>query len=91
MVWEFGKMEKILEVDVMAKLTDEQIWEILDKADEARDKGDFEGQYRLLKQIPISPWLAKAGKEVWGKEFLLEGDYNLSEAEEAYGKDWLSR
>jgi hypothetical protein len=74
----------------MAKLTDEQISEILDKVQEADAKGDYDESYRLLRQLPIAPWLAKAGKEVWGKEFLLEGGFDLSEAEAAYGKDWLS-
>jgi hypothetical protein len=74
----------------MAKLTDEQVWEISDKAKEARRRGDLEECYRLLRQIPLEPWLAKAAKEVLGKEFMLEYGFDLSKAEAAYGKDWLA-
>jgi hypothetical protein len=76
---------------MVAKLTLEQKAEIIEKPLEADARGDYDEGSRLLRQLPIAPWLAKAGKEVWGKEFLLENEYDLSEAEAAYGKDWLSR
>jgi hypothetical protein len=72
----------------MAQLTDEQIDEILDKSFEAEREGNKEECYRILKQIPISPWLARGLKEVYGKK-LIEHGFNLSEAEAAYGKSWL--
>jgi hypothetical protein len=37
----------------------------------------------------MPPFLAKIMKEQMGKEFLLEGGYNLSEAEAEFGADWL--
>lgn len=74
----------------MATLTDDQIADIIDKSLEADARGDYEEGDRLLKQLPIAPWLAHAAKEVWGKEFLLDNGFDLSRAEAAYGKEWLS-
>jgi hypothetical protein len=75
----------------MTKLTREQEAEIIEKSLEADARGDREESCRLLKQLPLEPWLAKAGKEVCGKDFLLENGFDLSKAEAAYGKDWLSQ
>ena len=74
----------------MSQLTWEQRIELIDKFKDADKSGNEAEAVKLLRQIPISPWLAKAGKEVFGRDFLIENGYNLSEAEEEYGKDWLS-
>jgi hypothetical protein len=39
----------------------------------------------------MPPYLAKVAKEKSGKDFLLNGGWNLSEAEAAFGLDWLSK
>ncbi|SHN72788.1 hypothetical protein [Desulfovibrio litoralis] len=75
----------------MSNLTREERFEIIEKSMAASKAGNDDEAMRIAKQLPIAPWLAKAGKEVWGKDFLLENGYNLSEAEAEYGKDWLSQ
>ena len=53
--------------------------------------GDKEGYSRLTRTIPMPPYLAKVMKEKVGLDFLLNGGWNLSEAEAEFGKDWLSK
>jgi hypothetical protein len=45
----------------------------------------------LMKKIPLAPYLAKAAKESFGIECLLRGGWDLSEANEEYGSDWLAK
>lgn len=65
------------------KLSYEEKVAFLDKAHTAMKQGD----YSLLKIIPVAPSVAWAAKETMGKEFLK--GWNLSRAEAAYGKNWL--
>ena len=51
--------------------------------------GDREGYNRLMRSVPIPPFLAKVVKEKIGTAFLVEGGWNLSEAEAKFGTDWL--
>ena len=51
--------------------------------------GDKEGSSRLLRTIPMPPYLAKVFKEKVGADFLINGGWNLSEAEAEFGQDWL--
>jgi hypothetical protein len=51
--------------------------------------GDTEGESRLIRTIPMPPYLAKVMKEKVGVDFLINGGWNLSEAEEAFGQNWL--
>jgi len=53
--------------------------------------GDEEGASRLTRTIPVPPWLAKIMKEKSGVDFIIEGGWNMSEAEAEFGSDWLSR
>jgi hypothetical protein len=39
----------------------------------------------------MPPYLAKMAKEKMGMDFLINGGWNLSEAEAEFGSDWLSR
>ncbi len=55
------------------------------------EAGDKEGYSRLIRSIPMPPYLAKIYKEKVGIEPLINGGWNLSEAEAEFGKDWLSR
>jgi hypothetical protein len=73
----------------MTKLTEEQEYEILDKAIDAQKAGDEEEASRLARQLPVPPWLAKAVKEIFGVEYLQGRDLSLAEAE--YGSDWLNK
>ena len=53
--------------------------------------GDTEGSTRLLRSIPMPPYLAKVMKEKVGADFLINGGWNLSEAEAEFGQDWLNK
>jgi len=61
------------------------------KACMLRQAGDEEGYDRLMRSIPMPPYLAKIYKEKVGVEHLINGGWNLSEAEAEFGRDWLSR
>jgi len=52
--------------------------------------GDEEGSIRLLRSIPMPPYLAKVMKEKMGADFLIDAGYNLSEAEAEFGQGWLN-
>ena len=61
------------------------------KAAALRKAGDEEGASRLLRTAPMPPYLAKMFKEKVGPEFLINGGWNLSEAEAEFGSDWLAK
>jgi len=63
---------------------------ISNKALDLFDAGDREGYSRLMRTIPMPPYLAKVAKEKIGVDFLINGGWNLSEAEAEFGRDWLS-
>jgi len=52
--------------------------------------GDEEGYSRLIRTAPMPPYLAKVFKEKVGADFLINGGFNLSEAEAEFGRDWLT-
>jgi hypothetical protein len=39
----------------------------------------------------LVPYLVEFAKNRLGSEFLVKGDFNLSEAEAEFGQDWLSK
>jgi len=55
------------------------------------EAGDEEGSSRLTRSIPMPPYLAKIMKEKMGVDYLINGGWNLAEAEAEFGQDWLSR
>jgi hypothetical protein len=61
------------------------------KSIELEKQGKFEEADRVHKQIPLPPYLAKFAKEKMGVDFLLNGGWNLSEAEAEYGYGWLNK
>ena len=61
------------------------------KSIELEEQGKFEEAKRVSRQIPLAPYLAKFLKDHLGTEALLQGGWNLAEAEEEYGSDWLSK
>jgi hypothetical protein len=61
------------------------------KAAELWDAGDKEGYDRLMRTVPMPPYLAKVAKEKIGVDFLINGGWNLSEAEAEFGQNWLSK
>ena len=64
---------------------------ISNKAFSLLDAGDREGYMRLIKTAPMPPYLAKVAKEKIGADFLINGGWNLSEAEAEFEQDWLSK
>jgi len=63
---------------------------ILRKANALEDAGDEGGADRLMRSLPLPPYLAKVYKEKLGLDFLLNMGWNLSEVEAAFGSEWLS-
>ena len=59
------------------------------RAIELEKAGKLEEGSKLIRSIPLPPYLAKLAKEALGSQGLIESGFNLSEAE--YGKDWLDR
>ena len=75
-------------------MTQKERAEIALKAFELKKQGKPEECKRMLKQIPLPPYLAKFAKdhiEYFGNDFFEKYGWNLSEAEAEYGPDWLSR
>jgi hypothetical protein len=54
------------------------------------DAGDREGCINLMKTAPLPSYIAKVIKEKVGSDFLINSGWNLSEAEEEFGQNWLS-
>jgi hypothetical protein len=61
------------------------------KSAELRAAGKEAEALALDKTKPMPPFLAKIAKEKVGVDFLIKGGWNLLEAEEKYGKNWLTR
>ena len=61
------------------------------KAAELRKAGDEEGATRLMKTIPLPPYLAKVIKEKVSLDCLLNTGWNMSEVEAEYGAEWLRK
>ena len=61
------------------------------KAAELWDAGDKEGYDRLMKKIPLPPYLAKVMKEKIGMEIFKRYNWNLSEVEAELGPDFISK
>jgi hypothetical protein len=64
--------------------------DISNRALDLSDAGDREGYTRLIRTAPMPPYLAKVMKEKMGADFLINGGYNLSEAEAEFGQGWLN-
>jgi hypothetical protein len=61
------------------------------KALELKDQGKPEECERMMRQIPLQPYLAKFAKDHFGADFLIKNGWNLAEADEEYGTDWLNK
>jgi hypothetical protein len=70
-------------------MTDEEKVDIAYQSCLLKQAGDEEGSIRLLRSIPMPPYLAKIFKEKVGADFLINGGWNLVEAEAEFGHDWL--
>ena len=63
---------------------------ISNKACALLNAGDKEGYSRLMRTIPMPPYLAKIYKEKVGAKPLVKSGWNLTEAEAAFGSNWLN-
>ena len=61
------------------------------KAASLLDAGDREGYSRLMRTIPLPPYLAKVIKEKVGLDILLNTGWNMAEVEAEFGPTWLSK
>jgi hypothetical protein len=64
---------------------------ISNKAFTLLEAGDEEGFFRIMKTAPMPPYLAKVMKEKVGADYLINGGWNLSEAEAEFGHNWLNK
>ena len=72
-------------------MTEREKIEIFKKTLELEESGKAEEAKALQRTVPIPAYLAKIFKEKVGADFLIQGGYNLAEAEVEYGQDWLTR
>ncbi|GHU44351.1 hypothetical protein FACS1894190_15660 [Spirochaetia bacterium] len=61
------------------------------KSIELEDAGKPEEASKVLKTIPMPPWLAEWNKKYVGADYLRNSGWNLSAAEAEFGTDWLDR
>ena len=64
---------------------------ITNRAFELLEAGDKEGFDRAMRSVPMPSYLAKTAKETIGVDFLVNGGWNLSEANAEFGDGWLAR
>jgi len=64
---------------------------ITNRAFELLHAGDKEGFDRTIRSVPMPPYLAQAAKDTIGVDFLIDGGWNLSEANAEFGDGWLVR
>jgi hypothetical protein len=75
----------------MPQMTLKEKLAIVMRSIELEKEGKIEESIRIQNQIPLPPYMAKFAKEKMGVAFLINGGWNLSEAEEEYGPDWLNK
>ena len=61
------------------------------KAVELSKAGDEEGYSRLMRSVPLPPYLAKVIKDKVGLDCLLNTGWNMSEVEAEFGSEWLHK
>ena len=76
-------------MDMKYVRTDEE-WKLVKQSIEAIARGDVEAAKRVYQIIPLSPETAMAAKERWGAQYLIDGGYNLTWAEDKYGKNFIN-
>ncbi|MDR0878478.1 MAG: hypothetical protein LBN21_10530 [Treponema sp.] len=64
---------------------------VLNKSVALKKSGDLEGADRLVKSVPLPPFLAKIMKEKVGMEFFTRYNWNLSEVEAEFGPGFISK
>ena len=72
-------------------MTEQEKVEIFRQVIAIKEEGRIDEAIALNRTIPIPAYLAKVFKEKVGADFLIQGGWNLAEAESEYGQDWLAR
>lgn len=75
----------------MSQLSHEERLNIISEFIQASEEGRNDEALKIGQQLPLAPHIAKAAKDVWGAEYLKNSGFDLSEAEAAYGKNWLDQ
>lgn len=75
----------------MTQLTHDEKLNILILAQEARSRGDEKEALKISQRLPLAPHIAEAVKSALGAEYLKNSGFNLSEAEAAYGHNWINQ
>jgi hypothetical protein len=70
-------------------MTEQEKVDIVLKSFELDKAGKVAEALAMRRQIPLPAYLPKFVKENMGVDFLLEEGWNLAEADEEFGKDWL--
>ena len=72
-------------------MTLEERFAIAEKSRALKNAGKVdEGVMYMIQHYPMPPYFAKFAKSHFGVDFLVEGGFNLSEAEAEFGQDWLN-
>ena len=72
-------------------MTEDEKVAIAMEAEKFWEQGRDEEARALEKTMPLPAYLAKMLKERVGADFLIEGNWNLAEAEAEYGPGWLNQ
>jgi hypothetical protein len=71
-------------------MTDREIADIFAQARQLRAEGKEEEATAMQRTAPLPAFMAKVIKEKVGAEFLIQGGWNLAEAEAEFGSNWLA-
>ena len=71
-------------------MSDREMADIIMEAHKLREEGREDEATALQRTIPVPALLAKVFKEKVGADFLIQGGWNLAEANAEYGPDWLN-
>jgi hypothetical protein len=76
---------------MVTQMTEDEKIDILMEVVRLKNEGKETESDELFKTYPLEPDMAQIFKDVYGSEFLIEGGYNLSEAEAKFGKEWINQ
>lgn len=77
--------------DIERPFSNQEAMDKLDAFLAARKRGDDESALRIAQEFPLAPSLAQSMKRLYGAQAVRESGWDLSQAEKAFGRDWLDR
>jgi hypothetical protein len=72
-------------------MTLEEELDIAVKSVRLKEAGKVAEADQLIHQLPVSPRMAQFAKKYFGVDFLINGGWNLAEADHEFGPGWLTR